>query len=149
MTDERLNKAEKLTNERLSMAEQNITMSIERSLIEHQKMTDGRLKKAEQQLAEANRRAEDATKQIEAIRIRDEEIKIQAEERNREINYQLLTRAEKAEKQVQEAVERAARLEQKFMDAMKQIRGTTGMRQKLNVVLASWLTHITRPNGHG
>ena len=131
MTDERLNKAEKLTNERLSLAEQNIAMSIERSVIEHQKMTDGRLKKAEQQLAEANRRAED----IEAIRIRDEEIRIQAEERNREISYQLLARAEKAEKQVQEAVESAARLEQKFMDAMKQI-STTGMRQRLNVVLA-------------
>ena len=131
MTDERLKKAEKLTNERLSLAEQNIAMSIERSVIEHQKMTDGRLKKAEQQLAEANRRAED----IEAIRIRDEEIRIQAEERNREISYQLLARAEKAEKQVQEAVENTARLEQKFMDAMKQI-STTGMRQRLNVVLA-------------
>ena len=45
MTDKRLDKAEKLTNERLSLAEQNIAMSIERSVIEHQKMTDGRLKK--------------------------------------------------------------------------------------------------------
>ena len=155
MTDERLNKAENLTNERLSLAEQNIAMSIERSVIEHQKMTDGRLKKAEQQLAEANRRAEDMeairicdeeireqlaeanrrAEDIEAIRIRDEEIRIQAEERNREISYQLLARAEKAEKQVQEAVESAARLEQKFMDAMKQI-STTGMSQRLNVVLA-------------
>ena len=131
MTDERLKKAEKLTNERLSLAEQNIAMSIEQLVIEHQKMTDGRLKKAEQQLAKANRRVED----IEAIRIRDEEIRIQAEERNREISYQLLARAEKAEKQVQEAVENTARLEQKFMDAMKQI-STTGMRQRLNVVLA-------------
>ena len=62
MTDERLNKAEILTNERLSLAEQHLAMTIERSVMEHQEMTDGRLKKAEQQLAEANRRTEDATK---------------------------------------------------------------------------------------
>ena len=120
------------------MTDEQLNKTIERSVMEHHEMTD-ELKKAKQQLAEANRRTEDATKQIEALRIREEGIRIQAERRSRKIEYQLLTslaRAEKAEKQVQEAVESAARLEQKFMDVMKRIEGNTGMRQRLIVVLA-------------
>jgi hypothetical protein len=67
------------------------------------------------------------------------------EELSQEANEKLLTslaRAEKAEKQVQEAVESAARLEQKFMDVMKRIEGNTGMRQRLIVVLADTHTQI-------
>jgi hypothetical protein len=41
-----------------------------------------------------------------------------------------------AEKRIQKAVESAAQLDQKSMDAMKRIEGSTGMRQRLNLLLA-------------
>ena len=163
-------------------------------------MADERLKKAEQQLAEANQRADDATRQVEEIRVHEEAIervRIEAEmmakhseELCREANDQLLeavARAEKAEKlatekikemdgrvniqaeiiakrseelsqeaneqllasiartekaeqqsaekiseaekKIQKAVESALQLEQKFMDAMKRMKSSTGKQR--------------------
>ena len=60
---------------------------------------------------------------------------VKAEQQSAEI-------AIEAEKRIQKAVEIAAQLEQKFMDAMKRIEGSTGMRQRLNVVLANTHTQI-------
>ena len=181
-------------------------------------MADERLKKAEQQLAEANWRADDATRQVEEIRVREEAIervRIEAEmmtkrseELHREANEQLLeavARAEKAEqlamekikdadgkviiqaeiinkhseelsqeaneqllasiarakkaeqqsgekiseaeKKIQKAVESALQLEQKFMDAMKQMKSSTGKQQRLNLELDKKLTRIPRARG--
>lgn len=182
--------------------------AFERSAMEHQEIADERLKKAEQQLAEANQRADEATKAIERVRVQAETMAKHSEERNREVNGQLLAaiaraekaeqrvaqkirevdgmvnvqaeiiakrsedlsrganeqllasiaRAEKAEQQsaekiseaekrIQKAVESAAQLEQKFMDAMKRMKGGTGMRQWLN--LDNRLTHIPSTSGYG
>jgi hypothetical protein len=190
--------------------------------MEHQEISEERLNKAEKQLAEANRRADEATEQMKEIRVREEAIervRVQAEimakrseELSRETNEQLLVaiaraekaeqqaaekireadervnhqaeiiakrseelsweaneqllasiaRAEKAEQQsaekiieaerrIQKAVESAAQLEQKFMDVMKRMEGSTGMRQSLNLQLADTHTRQKnrRPNRHG
>jgi hypothetical protein len=148
---------QEMTDERLTKAEQHLAIAFERSVTEQQEITDERLNKAEQLLAEANRRAEETTRQMKEIKDREEGIRVQAEiiakrsnELNQEVNKQLLAsiaRAEKAERQsaekmieaekrIQEAVESAALLEQKVMDTMKRIECSTGMRQRLNVVLA-------------
>lgn len=179
--------------------------------MEHQEISEERLNKAEKQLAEANRRADEATEQMKEIRVHEEAIeraRVQAEimakhseELSRETNEQLLVaiaraekaeqqaaekireadervnhqaeiiakrseelsweaneqllasiaRAEKAEQQsaekiieaerrIQKAVESAAQLEQKFMDVMKRMEGSTGMRQSLNLQLADMHT---------
>lgn len=163
-------------------------------------MADERLHRAEQQLAEANRRADEATNQLKETRVREEAIErvrlqteimakhseeiscetnkqilaaiaraekaeqqaaekireadgrvhLQAEiiakrseELSREANEHLLAsiaRAETAEQQskekiieaenrIQKAVEGAMQMEQKFMEMMKRIEGSTGMQQ--------------------
>ena len=140
-----------MMDERLNKAEQQLAVAVERSVMEHQEMTDERLNKAEQQLAEAKRRADEATRQMKEIIVREEGIRVQAEiitkrteELIREANDQLLVsiaRAEKAEQQsaekiieaeklIQRTMENAVQLlEQKFMDAMKRIEGSTGTQQ--------------------
>lgn len=85
-------------------------------------MADERLQKAEQLLAEANRRADDATRQVEEIRVRAEameRVRIEAEmtakrseDLRREANEQLL-----------EAVIRAKKAEQLAMEKIKDADG--------------------------
>jgi chromosome segregation ATPase len=99
--------------------------------MEHQEMTGERLNKAEQQLAEANRRADEANEQLSASIARAEKAEQQSVEKIFE-----------AEGRIQKAAEAAAQLEQKFLDAMKRIEGSTGMRQRLNVMLADAHTQI-------
>ena len=140
-----------MTDERLNKAKQQLAVAIEQSVMEHQEMMDERLNKAKQQLAEANRRADEATRQIKEISVREEGIRVQAEiiakcteELSWKANDQLLAsiaRAKKAEQQsaekiieaekwIQRTMENAVQLlEQKFMDAMKRIEGSTGMQQ--------------------
>jgi len=96
-----------------------------------------RAEKGEQQAAEKIRKVE------EWVTVQAENIAKRSEELSQEANEQLLVaiaRAEKAEQQatekireaeerIQKAVESAAQLEQKFMDMMKQMDGSTGMQQ--------------------
>jgi len=120
---------------------------------------------ANEQLLVAIARAERAEQEaVERIREAEERVNLQAEiiakrseERSREANEQLLAaiaRAERAEQQsaekiseaeerIQKAVESAAQLEQKFMDAMKQMKGSAGMRQSLKLKLDKKLTCIS------
>jgi len=80
---------------------------------------------------------------IERVKVQAENIAKRSKELSQEANEQLLVaiaRAKKAEQQaaekireaeekIQKAVESATQLEQKFMDTMKQMEGSTGMQQ--------------------
>jgi hypothetical protein len=68
-------------------------------------MADKRLNRAEQQLAEANRRADEATKQVKEARVREEAIERVRNERLNKAEQQLAEanrRADEATKQVNE-----------------------------------------------
>jgi len=108
-----------------------------------------------EQLLVAIARAERAEQQaVERIREVEERVNAQAEiiaKRSKELSWEAneqllaaLARAERAEQQsaekiseaeerIQKAVESAGKLEQKFMDAMKQMGGSAGMQQQLNL----------------
>jgi 16S rRNA G1207 methylase RsmC len=125
---------------------------IERVRVEAEAMakhSKERNREANEQLLAAIARAEKAEQQaVQKIREVDEMVNVQAgiiakrsKDLSQKANEQLLAsiaRAEKAEQQsaekiseaekrIQEAVESAAQLEKKFIDAMKRMKGSTGM----------------------
>jgi hypothetical protein len=122
--------------------------------MEHQGMADERLNKAEQQLTEANRRADEATKQIERSAM---EHQMMADERLNKIEQQLTEanrRADEATKRVENltmehqmmaekrAAEQLAELEQKFMDTMIRMERNSAERMERNSAERMDMNHV-------
>src|SRR6202161_3408491 len=122
--------------------------------MEHQGMADERLNKAEQQLTEANRRADEATKEIERSAM---EHQMMADERLNKIEQQLTEtnrRADEATKRVENltmehqmmaekrAAEQLAELEQKFMDAMIRMERNSAERMERNSAERMDMNHV-------
>ena len=116
-------------------------------------MVDERLKKAEQQLAEANWWADEATKQMEEIRVREEvieRVKVQAEniakhseELRLEDNEQLLVAFACAEKGEQQAAEKI-REERVTVQAENFAKRSEELSQEANEQLLVAIAHAKK-----
>jgi chromosome segregation ATPase len=136
---------QEVVDERINKAEQQLVEANRRADEATKQMGEIRVREEArvEQLSVAIARAEGAEQEAAIIAKRSEELIKEGNERL----LASIARAEKAErhsaekiieaeKRIQKALESAAQLEQKFMDAMKRIEGSTGMLQCLNLDLA-------------